>query len=198
MTQFRDISVAGENTTLAEIEAAVDESGGFLASFGFGFDCPKSPTIEVPGWKVMLVDKRGMGNHGCYIAVATTPETFERQKAATLRIIRERADEMERLASLADTDDLPYPEEPPPPPPYKASGDYAVERNAVALRARVAFRERGDFASMVVPLFFSPLFSFRKRFAFADDKWAYFAHENSNFLRVGDDSYRLWCRPAAR
>ena len=152
---------------LAEIEAAVAENGGILRGFGYGFAIPSGEEVEVGGWKIMLVNRQGMGNHGQHIAVATTPETLNVQRQATLSLLRKQADEMERLAK-----DNP-----------EAEGAWE-------------FLNRGNFAVQVVPLTFSPLFQDRRGdFLGKDDKWAYFGRCNANFQRVGDGRDRLWVRP---
>ena len=177
-----------------QIENSVRENGGILRSFGYGFAIPDSSPEIVGNWKIMLTDQRGMGNHGSFIAVATTKEAFLIQKQATMRLLREEADAMEARAKLSDDEGLPYASA----AADEDSENYFCRQNCLELAARRSFREQGDFACKVVPLLSSPEFKRKGYFLFADGKWAYFAHSHANYLRVGDGRHRLWVRPVGR
>jgi hypothetical protein len=144
----------------AKIEEVVARNGGVLESYGYGFSCPgKAPDEPINGWQVRLVDTRGMGNHGSFIAVAIREDTYVFQREATLRLLRLWADAAEADGTMSD---------------------------------------RGDFATRIVPMLDSELYSTNRGHCIGrDGKWAYFAHSNANFVRIGDGTYRLWVRPVA-
>ena len=94
MRQFCNVGV---NPSVERIENAVHKNGGILYSFGYGYDLHNnSPTKQVGDWLIMLVDTRGMGNHGSFIAVAHSKETAKMQRDATMRILRHKADAAEQ------------------------------------------------------------------------------------------------------
>lgn len=82
--------------TVREIEDAIEEDGGCLMGFGGSFCCPGECPPKVGDWEIRLVDRRGCGNQGLFIAIATTPETYAAQMAATVRVLRRMADETEK------------------------------------------------------------------------------------------------------
>jgi hypothetical protein len=85
-------SVNANGTTIHCIMDAVRNNLSVLSSFGYGFAIPESETVQIPGWEIRLVDKRGMGNHGSYVAIATTPANYKFQLAETIRQLRPLAD----------------------------------------------------------------------------------------------------------
>ncbi|MDD3293000.1 MAG: hypothetical protein PHI45_03120 [Candidatus Pacebacteria bacterium] len=90
--------------TVQEIEEKVEQNGGSLMGFGGSFCCPGKYTPQVGGWEIRLVDKRGCGNEGLFVAIATTPETYAAQMAATKKILRKMADkEEERNPEFLET-----------------------------------------------------------------------------------------------
>ena len=91
---MKTYSVDGNGYTLDCIMNAVKNNLSVLSSFGYGFAIPESVvTTQVEGWKVWLMDTRGMGNHGSYAVAATTPENYRFQLAETIRQLRPLADE---------------------------------------------------------------------------------------------------------
>lgn len=89
----------GVSPSVKQIEASVRQNGGVLHSFGYGFSMPGGAPEQVGDWAIRLVDRRGMGNHGSFIAVATTPRTLAVQTEVTMRRLREEADAAEAEAS---------------------------------------------------------------------------------------------------
>ncbi len=84
------------NPSIEEVEKSVLVNGGVLNSFDGGFVCPGRVLSQYVGdWEIVLVDRMGMKNHGSFIAVATTQETFRTQKRATISVLRQQADEAE-------------------------------------------------------------------------------------------------------
>jgi hypothetical protein len=84
-----DYQVSDICRTTEKIKVAVCRNGGVLSSYGFGFSCPgSSPDEPINGWRVSLVDTRGMGNHGSFVAISMRPDTYQYQLAATLRLLR--------------------------------------------------------------------------------------------------------------
>lgn len=80
--------------TKEEIEKAVSYNGGILNTYGFGYTCPERPSnLIIEGYQVQLVNRQGMGNHGSYIAVATTFKTFKSQLKETLKGLRTLAEQ---------------------------------------------------------------------------------------------------------
>jgi len=72
--------------------------------FGGSFCCPGNCPPKVGEWEIRLVDRRGCGNQGLFVAIATTPETYAVQMAATIRMLREMADqEEERKPKFLET-----------------------------------------------------------------------------------------------
>lgn len=92
--------------TADDIAAAVAETGGILVSYGYGFSCPgRGHGTVIDGWRVLLVDTRGMGNHGSFVAVAETAETYAVQLTATLRLLRQWADAAQADGTMTDRGD---------------------------------------------------------------------------------------------
>ena len=86
-------SVNANGYTPACIHDAVKNGFSVLSSFGYGFAMPERVVeTQVEGWEIRLVDKRGMGNHGSYVAIATTIENYRFQLAETVRQLRPLAD----------------------------------------------------------------------------------------------------------
>lgn len=140
---------------IASIEASVAKNGGVLESYGYGFSVPSSKPARVGGWEIRLVDRRGMGNHGSYVAVAMEPETFRLQWNATKRF----------LHGLAESSEV-------------SAGE--------------------TFATKLLPVLGSTLYRSKGVYLFTVEGWAYFAHREENFIRVGWDTYRIWRHPARR
>lgn len=66
------------------IRECVVRNGGIIASFGYGFTLPTEGQVY-PGWEVVSVDCRGMGNHGTMVFRGTTAETRALQNACIVR-----------------------------------------------------------------------------------------------------------------
>lgn len=176
MSTFDDVDMS-VNLSVQDIESAIAESGGILGSWGYGFDCPTFPMRDrTEDWKLILVDRRGMGNHGSLIAVAQTQQSYDIQRAATMSLLRCWADE-------AEAESL----DPNPVDCWGEPDEGKRERGE-------EFKARGDFACVVIPLLWSPFASQTGHFLFSDEKWSYFYHRHGNYLRVGDDRSRLWVR----
>lgn len=81
--------------TETEILGAIAKNGGKMMGFGMGGCCPGDCPERVGGWRILLVNRQGMGNHGTFIAVADTEETLKIQYEATVRVLRRLADAAE-------------------------------------------------------------------------------------------------------
>ena len=90
---MKTYSVDANGTTIHDIMNAVANKLSVLSSFGYGFAIPERGTVQIAGWEVRLVDTRGMGNHGSYVAIATTTANYKFQLAETIRQLRPLADE---------------------------------------------------------------------------------------------------------
>lgn len=89
---MKTYSVDANGTTIDCIHDAVKNKLSVLSSFGYGFAMPERGTPDISGWEIRLVDKRGMGNHGSYVAIATTTANYKFQLAETIRQLRPLAD----------------------------------------------------------------------------------------------------------
>jgi hypothetical protein len=94
MGSFTSVRADESWYTVEEVEKAIRFNGGVLASYGFGFTCPEYPDdgLKVGVWSIKLVNRQGMGNHGSYVAIATTPETYKFQMGETLKGLRATAE----------------------------------------------------------------------------------------------------------
>lgn len=85
MAQFRDTDFGFSDMSRAELDAAADR-GGRIGSAGYGYAIPiESPPHD--GYRLRIVARMGMGNHGIAVIQGTTPETVTRCRvgsAATL------------------------------------------------------------------------------------------------------------------
>lgn len=155
--------------TVQEIESAVIEDGGLLMGFGGSFCCPGNCPPKVGDWTVRLVDRRGCGNQGVFVAIADTPETVAFQVDATKKVLRQIADEVE---SRARNDPEGYPE-------FVSRGN--IDCRVIPIVFSRIFQEGR-----------------KGTFLFGDEKWLYFSHSHGNYLRAGDDRERIWVRRASR
>ena len=90
------------------IRSAVECNGGILSSYGFGCAIPTGPdpSDDPEGWKIILCNTQGMGNHGSYVAVADSWENYDFQEACELRILRRLADDAEKIGDWREDGSL--------------------------------------------------------------------------------------------
>lgn len=95
MSEFTRVKADETWYTVENIDKAVKFNGGILDSYGYGYNCPESPDegLSVGEYEIRLVDRRGMGNHGSFVAIAATKEAYNLQLQATLRGLRKTAEQ---------------------------------------------------------------------------------------------------------
>ena len=159
MGPFTAVTVNSGSWSITEVEAAVQRTGGTLDSYGFGFDCPKSPPdgLMIGNWLISLVNKQGMGNHGSYVAIATTPETYKFQMEANLRLLRFTAEQ-----AGCDLKNWSRPN--------------TIECGPVMLEVCLSPLWKGGM------------------YMGEDDLFKYFCYPHENYVRMGDDRYRVWVK----
>lgn len=157
MTTFT--SVSPRMLTEDQLDDLVRDNGGFLGCYGYGFSCPdRGAGYHVGGWRVSLIDTRGMGNHGSFVVIATDEPTWRHQRDATLRMFRDWT--------------------------HQAEGRHAWRDNGTL-----------DIACALVPWLHSDVRPRRGALVARDEAWRYYACPHANFVRVGDDRWRVWARP---
>lgn len=175
------------------IVSSVVRNGGILGVADGDYYNPHIPLV-VGGWEIRVLDK-GFGiRAGVFAAIATTPATLAVQEEATIRVLREIADERQLIAGIPENCELPYPGLP------TESGedrDSRIVANGNEIWLRRQFFECGDIGTYVVPFLKTELMSEKRKrgtFLFSDEKWRYFAIENITHIHPGDDRHRVWVR----
>lgn len=74
MGQFHDVSYEGALSIEECDRIAINEAGVISANFGYGYACPKGGKINAE-YDSVVVNKQGMGNHGCIILRGLNPRS---------------------------------------------------------------------------------------------------------------------------